>query len=603
MSGLIPLLAAPLAFGLVAALTPAVIALARWRGWVARPSADRWHQKPTLMRGGIAIYVSASVAVLLLSPTRVAPTFAAAASLMFLAGLVDDWRKISPAIKIVAQLAAAALFVSSGNLFNLAASPWLTVPLTLFWLLGITNGLNLIDNMDGLAGGVSAIAALALGAMALIARATPLAVCAFAVAGAAAGFLLYNFKPARIFMGDCGSLFLGFTLAALAVMVQNSLEVRGLLALFMTAMILGVPILDTTLVTVLRTLHDRPVSQGGRDHTSHRLVKLGLSEKQAVLLLYAIAAGFGVLAVVFYLSDVRLRVSVLIFAALAAGLWGAELGAENVYTGAGGHKPPSGLLARLLILPRAVFGKQWKPAFAVLVDAAILVASFVLAHYLRFEDGLTSARRVFLVRSLPLIVLARLPLFALFGLYRAVWRQAGALDILRIVAAVTVGAAAAYLGLGVLHGFPAVSRGVLVIDWMAVILSLVMTRFGFRWLRSHLISLSRRGVPVAVYGAGEDGALTLRCLRRFSREFGLRPVAIIDEEETERGHALRGLRVLGGLEQLPLVKEKYAVRELILPTNHVDAGTRRRIEAACRKEGLRCRTLFISLRSTKKALP
>ncbi len=598
------LLAAPIALGVVAAATPGIIALGRRLGWVALPSAERWHRKTTVLMGGVGLYFGVATAVVLLAGRRIVPAFAAGASLMFLAGLADDRLKLSPSIKVVLQLAVATMFVFSGHLFAVAASRWFTVPLTLFWLLGVTNSVNLIDNMDGLASGVGAIAALFLGVMALIGRASGPAVAAFAVAGAASGFLLYNFKPARIFMGDCGSLFLGFTLAALSVMVQNALQVRGLLAVFMTAMILGVPILDTTLVTVLRTLNGRPVSRGGRDHSSHRLVSMGLSETRAVLLLYGVASAFGLLAVVFYLSDVRLRISILIFTVLAAGLLGAGLGAENVYQdalapGDGGRAP---ILVRLLRLPRALFGARWKPTFAVLVDASILVAAFVLAHCLRFEDGLTPEREAFLTRSLPLVVLLRLPVFALFGLYRPIWRYAGALDILRVIAAVTVGAGVAYGALGLLHGFSAVSRGVLLIDWMAVILGLVMTRFGFRGLRSYLAALSRRGVPVAVYGTGEDGALTLSYLRRCARELGMRAVAVIDDDETSRGHTLQGLRVFGGLDQLRALKDSYEVSELILPDNHLDPAVRRRIEEACRSAGLSCRTLFISLEPTNKSV-
>jgi len=553
--------------------------------------------------GGIAIYLGAAVAITLLAGRQIVAAFATSASLMFLAGLIDDRRKMSPATKILVQLAASAVFVSLGHSFDVGASGWFAVPLTVFWLLGITNGLNLIDNMDGLAGGVSAIAGLALGAMALIAKAPVLAVAAFAITGAAAGFLLYNFHPARIFMGDCGSLFLGFALASLAVLVQKALPIRGLLAVFMIAMILGVPILDTTLVTVIRTLYGRPVSQGGRDHTSHRLVSLGLSEKQAVLLLYAAAALFGLLGVVFYLSDVRLRISILIFTILAAGLLGVELGAENVYqkSPAAEKKRHSPILARILRLPRAVLGPRWKPVLAVLVDASILVASFVLAHFLRFEDGLTPARKAFLLRSLPFVVLLRLPLFALFGLYRAVWRQAGALDILRIIAAVTSGGIVAFVGLGLLHGFSAVSRGVLVIDWMAVILALVVTRFGFRGLRSYLTYLSHRGAPVAIYGAGEDCALTLAYLRRCAQELGMRPVVIVVDRKEERRHALQGLRILAGLDGLRSFKKRYKLSGLILPDNHLDANARDRIKAACRAAGLTCRTLSISLEPRRKA--
>ena len=587
-------LALPIAAGVVAAVTPGVIALARWRGWVARPSGDRWHRKTTVLMGGIGIYAGAAAAVLLLAGWKLSPAFAGAASLMFLAGLADDRLKLSPPIKVVLQLAAAALFISGGHFFDLGVPRWLAVPVTLFWLLGVTNAVNLIDNMDGLAGGVGGIAALALGAMALVAGAGALAAAAFAVAGAAFGFLLYNFKPARIFMGDCGSLFLGFTLAALAVMVQEALEVRGLLALFMTAMILGVPVLDTTFVTVVRTQHGRPVSVGGRDHTSHRLVSYGLSETQAVLLLYGIAAALALLAVVFYLADVRLRISMLIYLVLGGGLLGARLAAANVYAGdaASASQGPAPVLVRLSRFLRALFGSRWKRAVAVVVDVSTLVAAFVLAHFLRFEDGLTPAREAFLIRSLPLAVVVRLLLFSLFGLYRSIWRFAGAREILRIVVSVTAGSFAVYACLGALYGFRAVSLGVLVIDWMAVVLGVTMTRFGFRVLGTYLTALSGSGTPVAVYGAGDDGFITLRCIRRYASELGMRPVAFIDE--SERGRILQGLPVVGGLDRLAMLKEKYHVEEVIVPGNDLDAETRQTVEAACAETGLGCRVLSMT---------
>jgi len=609
MDGLIPLhsiwfslLATPVSFGVVAAVTPLVIVAARRWGWVAQPTEDRWHKKTTALMGGTALYIGVAAAVLLLAGLQISLAFAAAASLMFISGLVDDRLTISPAFKVVLQLAAAIIFVSFGHLFDIDASLWLTVPLTVFWLLGITNGINLIDNMDGLASGVSAIAALALGAMALIAGAPLLAVAAFAIAGSSGGFLLYNFKPARIFMGDCGSLFLGFSLAALSVMVQGALEIRGLLAVFMTAMILGVPVMDTILVTIVRSFNGRSVARGGRDHTSHRLVSAGLSEKQAVVLLYAIAAVFGLLSIVFFLSDVRLRISLLIFTVLAAGIFGISLATEKVYRKTSADEEAKSLpfMARLLRLPRAMFGTRWKPVFAVLVDASTLVAAFVLAHFLRFEDGLTPAREVFLVRSLPLVVLIPLPIFALFGLYRAVWRHAGALDILRIIGAVTAGTAAVYGGLILIHGFSAVSRGVMVIKWMAVVLSLIMTRFGFRGLRSYLSALARRGIPVAIYGLEEDSEFILNFLRFYARELGMFPVAVIDEEKAEQGHLVQGLPVIGGLDRLPVLKENYNVSELILPDNHLDNKARRRIETACMSAGLSYRVLHISLEATKK---
>jgi UDP-GlcNAc:undecaprenyl-phosphate GlcNAc-1-phosphate transferase len=608
MDGLIPLqsswfslLTIPVGFTVAAALTPVVIIVARRFDWVAEPTDDRWHRDTTALMGGIAIYIGVAVAVYLFTGLRIGLAFAASSTLMFISGLVDDRFTMRPVFKVILQLGAAIIFVSFGHMFEVGVSRWFTIPLTIFWLLGITNGINLIDNMDGLAGGVCAITAVALGVMALIAGAPVLAVAVFAIAGSVGGFLIFNFKPAHIFMGDCGSLFLGFSLAALSVLIQGALPIRGLMAVCMTAIILGVPILDTILVTVERSLNGRSISQGGRDHASHRLVALGLSERKAVVLLYLVSGVFGLLSVVFYLSDIRLRVSLFIFIVLGAGIFGTIVAKEKVYnkTTDVENKTTVPVLARLFHLPRALFGPRWKPVFAVLVDASVLAAAFVLAHYLRFEDGLTPLREVFLLKSLPLVILLPLPIFAVFRFYQAIWRYAGALGIMRIIGAVTLATITVYGGLVLFHGYSAVSRGVMVIFWMTVVLGLIATRFGFRGMRSYLIALNRRGKPVAIYGSGQDGDFVLRYLRCYEKELGMCPIVIIDDNKTEWGHQLQGLPVIGGVDQIHVLKEKYKVTELILPNNHLDNIILRSLAESCKEAGISCRELSIYLDAQK----
>ena len=469
--------------------------------------------------------------------------------------------------------------------------------LTVFWVLGITNAVNLVDNMDGLSSGIAGIAAVSLAAMAMIAGAGALAVTAAAVTGAAGGFLLYNFKPAKVFMGDCGSLFLGFVLASLAVMIQAELGMRGLNAIGMMVLVLGVPIMDTTLVTVVRSLHNRPVSQGGRDHTSHRLVHAGLSEKQAVLLLYALAAVFAVLAPVFYASDIRLRVSLTIFTFLGAVIFAVQIGTLEVYEKSE-HEPGGrrSWVAAALTFPRLLLGPAWKPALAIVADVLIVGGGFVLAHHLRFESALTASQERFLLVSLPVVVGVSIPVFAVFGFYRAVWRHAGSYDVARVVVAVSLAISGAFVGLGLVHGFGSVSRGVIVIAWMAIVLGVIFSRFGFRGLRSWLTAASVLGSPVVVYGAGEEGASTLRILRDEGKASNLRPVAVVDDAPGSRGRSLHGVPVMGGLDALPGLIRDAGVTELVLPTNHVGPEERDRIIRACRDVGLSCRTLSVDIR-------
>jgi len=172
------------------------------------------------------------------------------------------------------------------------------IPFTFIWVIGITNAINLLDNMDGLAGGIVCITASIAGILNLMIGQLPIAYMAFAIAGASLGFLFYNFNPAKIFMGDCGSLFLGYLVAFFGVSIQQSSgSSSAILMLLVPISLMSIPIMDTTLVTIKRLLAGRRIDQGGRDHTSHRLVAMGLSEKKAVLILYFVSALWGGLCI------------------------------------------------------------------------------------------------------------------------------------------------------------------------------------------------------------------------------------------------------------------------------------------------------------------
>jgi len=268
-----------IAFGVTAAATPLVRAFARARGQVARPRADRWSRQPTALLGGIAMFAGIAAATAWVGPGGGRPLllWAGCGAAMFALGLVDDLVQLRPAAKLAGQIAIAALFTAAGPNLVYTFQPVLDFAITVLWLVGITNALNLLDNLDGQAAGVTAIAAGFLAYFFLAAGQPLQAALAVAVAGAALGFLLYNYHPASIFMGDSGSLLLGFALASLSLLAPSH-RTRNLLAtLAVPILILLIPIIDTTLVTLSRKAHGRAVSQGGTDHISHRLVALGLS--------------------------------------------------------------------------------------------------------------------------------------------------------------------------------------------------------------------------------------------------------------------------------------------------------------------------------------
>jgi len=279
---LVPWVSGVLAFLAAVGLTPIVRWIARRVGWVAIPEADKWHDTPTTLLGGIAIFVGGTAILTLSGGLSAFPAQVwGGAGLLFVAGLVDDLWGLGPGAKLAAQMGSAALVLSAGLLFVPSAPVWVAGPLTVIWVLGLTNALNLLDAMDGVAASVTVLAAVFFAVVAGMQGLWGQAVAATVLVGATAGFLVFNVAPAHIFMGDCGSLVVGYVLAVLGLGIQGD----GVSAALVPVLILVVPIFDTTFVSVTRILRRHPVTHGGTDHTMHRLVRLGWSERQVPVVL------------------------------------------------------------------------------------------------------------------------------------------------------------------------------------------------------------------------------------------------------------------------------------------------------------------------------
>jgi UDP-GlcNAc:undecaprenyl-phosphate GlcNAc-1-phosphate transferase len=586
----------PLALGGVLLFTPLVIWLAGQLEWVAYPREDRWHGRPTALMGGIAIYAAATIGVLSVLPLDDVWALWGGATLMFVIGAIDDRAQIQPAAKLAAQVVATGLLLYAGYAFGVHWPLWASLPVTLFWVIGITNAVNLLDNMDGLAAGIAGIAALVMVGFAVLTGSVTTIVIGGAVGGAALGFLAFNFKPARIFMGDCGSLFLGFSIAALALIVQRQADVAGQLAVALVPLsVLAVPILDTTLVTFMRKLAGRPVSQGGRDHASHRLVFLGLSEKHAVLTLYGLSLGSGALALVVLFVDVKLFYALSVFVGAGLGVFGVHLARANVYQegAASGDGAPSASVRPLRALHN-LFGHRWKAAAGMLTDVMLVGAAFVVAHYLRFENGLAPRPEARMLEVLPLVVAVKVLVFYAMGLYRGIWRHAGTPELVRTVGATVLAGGAAFGVYGLLHGLASVSISVFVIDWMIVTLAVVGVRFGFRGLRQYLAANRDRGRRVLLYGAGDAGVLTLRELRR-NPDLGRTPVGFIDDDSLKQGQTVQGLEVLGTGDDLVRVCRDENVDEVIVTTTTMPEARQRVVYQTCQENGIPCTAFDVTV--------
>ncbi len=308
--------------------TPLMRRLAlRWHV-VDNPNARKLHLTPVPLLGGAAIYVSFALVLIFFGDrgyvNEVIGIFVGA-SLMSMMGVIDDRWGLGSYIKLLGQLAAAGILVFSGVQVRLFGGV-LDILVTIIWVVGITNAMNLLDNMDGLSGGIAMIAAVFFTLLAAMSNQYLVGALAAALAGACAGFLIYNWNPAHIFMGDTGSLFLGFLLSAVAIKLRfpsNSPTVTWMIPLF----VLAVPLFDTTLVFISRLRRGKnPLTTPGKDHISHRLARMTGSKREAVLLLYLLAGAVGLGAI--FLTQARLREALFLAGAIVVialfGIWWLE---------------------------------------------------------------------------------------------------------------------------------------------------------------------------------------------------------------------------------------------------------------------------------------
>ena len=590
------------AFAATLLLTPGVRAAARKLGFVARPSDDRWHSKPTALMGGIGIYLGSvagiGAGVLLLAGRggtgsmglRPALGIGIASTIMFLSGLADDRWRFRPSTKVVLQLLAAAVLVSSGVVYPV--TPWVPINVlaTLFWFLALTNALNLLDNMDGVAVGVAGIAAVFLAITFAWRGDSVLAAVCLALAGAAAGFLPYNFKPASIFMGDSGSLFLGSLLAGLGASFPHDAPGSIVSVLFVPALIVILPILDTLLVTVTRTLAGRPISAGGRDHTSHRLVALGLSERQAAGVLYACAVVGGGLALFLQSANLRFAMGIGVLFLVLLLIGATYLARMHTYSPREAGEP-----GRITILVADLLYKR--RALEVLMDATIFMVAYYGAFLLRFDQNIPASQMEVLESTLALVIAAKLTVFLLFGVYRGTWVHLGVEDAHRLMKAVGVGALVTATGLVFVFREAEFSRSVLLIDAMITAILTAGSRFSFRSFDTMRNRKRQVGMRVLIYGTGEEGELVLRQLRS-KRQLGLVPVGFIGDNAREHGSLIHGLPVLGGPASIGDIATAQDVGTVVVASSRVAANGLHDLISYCNRAGVR----MIRLESTVQVL-
>jgi UDP-GlcNAc:undecaprenyl-phosphate/decaprenyl-phosphate GlcNAc-1-phosphate transferase len=568
-------------------------------GAVVPPRPDRWHSSPTPTMGGIAIAGGTFIGLLVIAaqPSMIgsaAPwlSVATASIAMFGVGVFDDRLQLSPLAKLVASLATGAFLV-----FALSgadpddAFPSIYTLIATVWFAGICHAVNLLDNMDGLAAGVTAIAALFFAALLGNALGGPLVVMLAALAGALLGFLYWNRPPAKLFMGDCGSLFIGATLAGASLVPVFHSRIAFISPSVIAGLILIVPLFDTGFVLVLRRLAGRRATKGGTDHVSHRLVSLGFSERSAVRILYILGLiGGGTAWALVAASGVEPMVPLV-----------AALGVVVILIGIYLARVPAYNAEDFVALQKSSFAPFLKDlafryhAGQVLLDLVLITVCYYVAYRLRFEGQRLDIFLTYFTATLPVVLACKLVSLYQSGLYQRSWETFGLRDLTVVLRGVGLGSLLSVVALYYLYRGVGQSRLVVVLDAFLLTAAVIGTRVSFRAMNLVAATRNKRSRRVLVYGAGAFGQLLVREMRA-NPEWHMNPVAFIDDDPMKLHRWIVGVPVRGALDRFEETLRRYSVDEVVLSSPAINGPVEHQIREICEVRQLKVRRLYMEIR-------
>ncbi len=395
------------------------------RGWLSYPREDRWHKKPIALYGSVGIILAIyPVTLFFLHLQLKFKVFLFFSFLIFILGLLDDIRPLSPSFKFILEIAISSFIIFLGGRLTITGRFLIDVLITYLWILGITNAFNLLDNIDGLSSGIGIISGLSLVILFLLSHNTDLSFhLIFILLGAYSGYLIFNFPPAKIFMGDGGSLFLGFTLSILSIPgYLNNLN-KDIISTLSIILIFSIPIFDTILVTLNRLYFGKKATEGGKDHTSHRLLYMGLSEIRVNISLYLISLIGGLVGIYLYFTP-GIGIFLGILYLLFLFLFGIYLSKLNIY-----KTYPKGFIFML----EEVLAKI--RASEIVVDTIIIGGAYYFAFFLHYEG----VKRLFgdvYVTTLPFAIFISLIFLFFTGIYKGGWDMPSFDKIERLIFAI-----------------------------------------------------------------------------------------------------------------------------------------------------------------------
>jgi UDP-GlcNAc:undecaprenyl-phosphate GlcNAc-1-phosphate transferase len=618
------------AAGLALLLTPLTVALARWVGAVDEPEQRRVHTGRIPRLGGLAVFAAfvGAIGLGLLADRLLFDIFwgnkwpwgwlLGGALVVVACGAADDVWTLGPLPKLCFQIIAGTMVLAAGRGITLITNPLtgmstelglLAVPVTILWVVGITNAFNLIDGLDGLAVGVALIASGTLFLVSLAGGRVEVALLAVTLAGALAGFLYYNFNPASVFLGDCGSLLVGYLLSVLSI--QASQKGATAVVIMVPILALGLPIMDALLAMIRRLLRAlrvvRPdeerneyrflvvgptsLFRADRDHIHHRLLAMGLTHRRAVLLLYGVCLGLSVLAFLAVGARGANTAVMVALVAVASYVGVRKLGYREV------EVLRRGTLLPLFELP--VFSRR---LFHACVDTGFVATAYAAALLMTSQGGWERGVRDYLLRSVIVFVAIKLAVFVAAGLYQRSYRYTGFTDVIALLKAAVLAELSAVAAVGLLYGLPRHALPALLLDWYLSATLVIGARVSFKLLEVIAQGHGEAAAsPVLIYGSGSGGTALLREIEQNPR-LGYRAVGFVDDSPALRGRSINGVPVLGTVDDLGELIEQHAVREVIVSTPKVDAEHMDKVAAACRLGGVQLRRFRIALEEVVPAL-
>ncbi len=580
-----------LSFSLSLLIIPFIIRFANRFGFIAEPKEDRWHKTPVALLGGVGIFISFIVSFIVFLPQdKLTIAILICSFMVFLLGLFDDLNEIKPQTKIIYQIMFATILVICGLQIEGIKHAYIAIPITIIWIVGITNAFNILDNMDGLSSGVAAVSSCCIFFYALENNISIVLFFSAIICGSSLGFLRYNYYPAKIFMGDSGSLFLGFILSVISIL-STRYEVSNLLiTLIVPLFVMILPIFDSALVTFQRSYHGKSIFVGGKDHASHRLVFLGVSEQKATLILLSISMLFGMIPLFLKKYNVFTFFVVSCILLVCLIFFGVFLGEVRVY-----RKGDKEIFRKKnLIVTKVLLYK--KQILQIIVDTVMVNTAYISSYLLLYEGAISQDKQDLIEISLPFIILIKLFVFYIFGMYRGEWKYVGINDLFSFFKGITFASLCTVMAMFVLFQYEKVSVPIFIVDYLITLQLICTNRIILKFFKLHFsnTSVRKNQTTVLIMGAGDGGELLLREIRN-NYKINYKAVGFIDDDLEKKGRIINGLEVLGTRHDIPKIVQEYRIKKVLISILSIEEDNLRDIYDLCKSLKIQCKKIKLMI--------